>query len=309
MKVEIRNLKELAMVSGLSQQEIANVMGWSKSLASQVANENYDGWKVKTHYAVQEFAKRGLIPEGYVDPIDDSFVPITIDNDIMIRTDNVDAAFALADNLIDEESMLSASIGMILGKAGFGKTTTIRRYAIENEDVIYILYAGYTKAALFKKITEELIGYSRHAYYENLKLIEEATKASRKLIIIDEADRVPLKILEDLRTLNEQAQVPLLLVGEESLLPLAKKADRIESRIRKPVVTFRPIDSVVLSTLYKLAADLELTPAIAKKLLEYSRKDFRVAVNDMQHIVKIMNQNGKSEVTNEVLDEIRRKRA
>ena len=85
-----------------------------------------------------------------------------------------------------------------------------------------------------------------------------------------------------------------------------KRADRIESRIRKPVITFKPIDTATVIALYKKACGLSIDVDIAKKLISMCGRDFRVAVNDMQHIVTIMNQNGISEVTKEVIDAAKR---
>ena len=306
MKI-IEDLNQLLEITGLSQTDISTKMGWSKATVSLVAGRKYPSWQAKVAEAFRYLSDNGYIPDEYLDDTEPSLPDITIDTDALIKTDNYNAAFSLADGLLAPESLLNASIGMILGKAGYGKTTAVKRYAIEHQDAIYLLYMGYTRAALFRRISEELVGRSAHSYYATLKLIEEATAVCRKLIIVDEADRMPLSLLEDLRTLNENAAVPLLLVGEDSLSSLVKRADRIESRIRKPIVTFKPIDTATVIALYKKACGLSIEVEVARKLISMCGRDFRVAVNDMQHIVSIMNQNGVSELTKEVLDECRRR--
>ncbi len=303
----IRNLKELATATGLSQQEIADKMGWGKSMASLIANENYPKWEMRTKQAVRYMLDNGIL-EGEVEGLDINPIvgDITIDHDTFLKTDNVNALNSLLDGLLDEESSLNASIGLATGRAGYGKTTALRRYVCSSDSCVYILWMNYTKSQLFQRIAEELVGRSHQSYLKNLKLIMEVTRAYRKVIIIDEADRMPLTILEDLRTLNEEGLVPLLLVGEDSLTAKVKRADRIESRIRKPAVTFRPLDAIQLTAYYNMATGLVLDRDVAKRLVSDCHKDFRIAANDMQYIVAMMNANGQSELTMEVYDAIRR---
>ena len=300
------DLNQLMRITGLTQTDISNKMGWSRTQVSLIASGKYEGWQGKVAEVYRYLSANGYIPGEYAEEGESPAVSISIDTGAIIRTDNYNSVFSLADGLIAPESLLNASIGMVLGKAGYGKTTAVKRYAVEHMDAVYVLYMGFARTSLFRRIAEEMIGRSVGTYYGNIRLIEEATSVCRKLIIIDEADRVPLPILEDLRTLNENAGVPLLLVGEESLASTVRKADRIESRIRKPVIAFKPIDTATVIALYKKACGLSIDVDIAKKLISMCGRDFRVAVNDMQHIVSIMNQNGVPEVTKEVIDAARR---
>lgn len=302
----IEDLGMLLKVTGLTQADISEKMGWSRTQVSLIASRNYPNWQEKVDEVLRYLTSNGYVPEEYVAPQVPVTDGITIDTETIIRTDNYNAVYNLADGLLAPESLLNASIGMVLGKAGYGKTTAVKRYAVEHPDAVYVLYMGFSRTAVFRRIAESLVGRSSGMYYRNIEIIEEATAMCRKLIIIDEADRMPLSILEDLRTLNENASVPLLLVGEESLSSLVRKADRIESRIRKPVITFKPIDTATVIALYKKACGLTVDPDLAKRLITMCGRDFRICVNDMQHIVSIMNQNGLAEITKEVIDAARR---
>lgn len=315
---EIRTLKDILDATGLIQADIANLAGVSKSLVSQVASCRYENWEAFVGQWTDMLVaanKLVLEPEDDVDAAreqakaeDPDWKMIAIDNSAFLRTDNVDRLYSLCDNLLDETVGLNASIGLATGRAGYGKTTAIRHYISVNDDVVYILWMNYTKPQLFQRIAEEFVGRSCNSYLKNVKLICELTRVYRKLIVIDEADRMPLPILEDLRTLNEEGQVPVLLLGEDLLLDKVKRADRIESRIRKPIVTFRALDWQDLAAYYQMAAGITLTQDVAKALVRDAHRDFRVAANDMQQIVKLMNANHNSELTMEVLDAIRRAR-
>ncbi len=286
----------------LSDARIADILGWSKATMSLIMNGNYANLDAK----LQEAQDKLLGSSVETDVVAGDFHEITVKTDVIVATPDFNAVYGLCNGLMDPKSSLTASIGMVTGVAGRGKTTSVRRYAVEHPGVVYILYMGYSKAALFRTIAEELTGRSFGSYYKNLQLIMEATKAWRKLIIIDEADRMPLSLIEDLRTLNEAGCVPLLLVGEPALASMTKKADRIESRIRKPRIDFHPLDYVVLSTLYKEACGITLTKPVAEKLVKFAGADFRVAANDMQNIVRLMNINRVNVLTERLLNEFRK---
>lgn len=289
----------------MSDAAIAAMLGWSKTTMSLVVNGSYANLDGKLQEAYDRLLGDDAATAGGAEQTD-GFTEITVKPDVVIATPDFNAVYGLCNGLMDVKSSLSASIGMVTGVAGRGKTTTVRRYAVEHPGVVYILYMGYSKSALFRTIAEELTGRSFASYYKNLQLILEATRAWRKLIIIDEADRMPINMIEDLRTLNESGGVPLLLVGEPALASMTKRADRIESRIRKPRIEFHPLDYVVLSTLYKEACGLTLTKGVAEKLVKAAGADFRVAANDMQNIVRLMNINRVSVLTERLVDDFRK---
>lgn len=316
MKIsEIKSLKELSMVTNLSQSEIGNLMGWSKTQTSLVASGKYENWEEKTQAAVEACVKAGklLVPEeekaAYAPVMAVPAGSLAFDSSVFLQTDNANRLFSLADGLLDPDATLNASIGMATGQAGYGKTTALRQYVSKHDDAVYCLWMDYTKSQLFSRIAEELVGRSYNNYLKNIKLIIEVTRAYRKLIIIDEADRMPLPILECLRTLNEEGCVPLMLVGEASLTSKVKRADRIESRIRKPVVNFTPLDWIELAAFWQKATGLEISKEVAQQLCKDCHRDFRIAANDCQHIIKMMNTNGIAVLDKENLDAIRRARS
>lgn len=281
-----------------SQRELSDILGWSTAATSQVIQGKYPNQVAKE----TEMAKKLL---GIVEDIPD-WKPISIKPDIIIATRDFNSVFELCNGLIASDSSLNASIGLVIGDAGRGKTTTVQRYAAENPNASYVLYMGFSRASLFKEIAESLVGRSSNSYYNNLQIIMAATQVYRKLIIIDEADRMPKALLEDLRTLNEKGKVPLLLVGEPSLANMVKKADRIESRIRKPRIEFHQLDYVTLATLYSECCGLQINRKVAEELVKLSNADFRVAANDLQNIVRMMNINRYTELTEEVVNEYKR---
>jgi general secretion pathway protein A len=100
----------------------------------------------------------------------------------------------------------------ITGEVGVGKTTIIRSYLEQAESrklkIIYIFNANVSFTGLLKTIYQELgINARSGTDFELVNqlhevLIEEYKKGSNVVLIIDEAQNMPLKTLENLRMLS-----------------------------------------------------------------------------------------------------------
>ena len=160
---------------------------------------------------------------------------------------------------------------------------------------------GYTQTKLLKEISYELTGTRPSTFEKCLDAIEEGSRIVRKLIIIDEADKMPLRYIEMLRAINERCCLPLLLVGEEELYARMSNVPRLRSRIRKPIVKFGPVDLVDVSAFFKLAIGISIQVDVAQELCERANGDFRVVVNDARAIIDILNTSGISHLDSSIL--------
>jgi len=171
---------------------------------------------------------------------------------------------------------------------------------------VYVLYVdGYTQTKLLKEVAFELCGTKPITFERCLEAIEEGARFARKLVIIDEADKMPLRYIEMLRAINERCSLPLLLVGEEELYAKLANVPRLKSRVRKPIVKFMPIDIVDVSAFYKIAIGLTIQPEVANELCNRANGDFRVVVNDAMAIVNILNTSGLSILDSSILSRLR----
>ncbi len=300
----------LTLADAMEKANITNTMagalvGIGKSAVSRVKAHDYPNWQNLEKAIIRKMIDGGLLQADEVPELDVAPGVLRVDPYVFINTQNVNELEALANDLLDNDTTLNASIGLVTGRAGYGKTTAIQHYAATTDPAVYILYIeGYTMTMLTKAIAQRLTGTCSRTYEGNLNIIRDATMTFRKLIIIDEADRLPIKYLEMLRGFNEECQVPILLVGEESLVSKLASQPRLHSRIRKPEIVFKPLTIVDVATYYQQAVGLDISSQTeaCKTLLRWAGKDFRVLVNDAQHIVQIMNTSGISELTQEVLD-------
>ena len=113
---------------------------------------------------------------------------------------------------------LQGKIGVAYGDAGIGKTMAIREYVRNNPDSIVI-----TVSPCFATVTgvNELLAeplkikekVSRRIYSE----AKERLKDSNRVIIIDEAQHLTVRVINHLRCLSDESGVGIAFVGNEEI--------------------------------------------------------------------------------------------
>ena len=120
---------------------------------------------------------------------------------------------------------------VIVGEPGTGKTLTVRKFIDElPEDVefAYILFPNLSPEELFEAILEDFgikaEGETKNRLFSRLRdyLIEKRSKGRKVLIIIDEAQNLPVETLEELRILSnletgDQKLLQIILLGQPEL--------------------------------------------------------------------------------------------
>lgn len=181
----------------LSMQEAARIIGVDKSQIVKICHQNYPNWQDKEVEYIERLKNAGYtksIPQG-----------IAIDTDVLVLTPSVSRFKSLADDLSAPDGTMSSSIGMAIGTAERGKTHSAKWYVQENPNASYVLFVdGSTKTQLLRDICESVAHTRPHSFGECLSVLEENCKYARKLVIIDEADKLPVRYLEIIRALNER---------------------------------------------------------------------------------------------------------
>lgn len=281
----------------LSMQEAARIIGVDKSQIVKICQQSYPNWQDKeTEYVAK------LRNAGYTKIISRGII---IDTDVLVLTPSVDRFQSLANDLSDPNGTLSSSIGMAIGTAERGKTHTAKWYCQNNQNAAYVLFVdGSSQVQLLRDICDVVAHTRPYSFSACLTTLEESCKYARRLIIIDEADKLPVKHLEMLRGINERCQLPLLLVGEEGLKTKTDRVPRLRSRIRKPVVLFDRAKSVDVAAYYHEAAHIDITKDIADRLVTHANGGFRSIVNDSIAISKMAKASGLSTITDNMLDKL-----
>ncbi len=188
---------------GISLSAVSRSIGISVSALSQWKSGTYAGDVARIDDAVNAFLKRQA--ERKKSPA--ANLPF-------VRTTAAMKAIAVI-NICHTEN----EVGVIYGQSGTGKTEAVKIYAKDNPDVILIeADPGCTARALFADLCKRLGLDERGSIHGMLEDTVAKLKGSGRLIIVDEAESLPLRALELLRRLHDKAGVGILLVGMPRLL-------------------------------------------------------------------------------------------
>jgi DNA transposition AAA+ family ATPase len=110
-------------------------------------------------------------------------------------------------------------MALVSGDSGAGKTTALKYYAANNTGVIYITANECcdTPMAILSLICAQISKETPGRRNAMMNLLVSKLQGTNKLIIIDEADHLSLKALQAIRNLNDQANVGILLSGNDKI--------------------------------------------------------------------------------------------
>lgn len=113
----------------------------------------------------------------------------------------------------------AGDISLIYGDAGLGKTVSLKQYAKTHPDTIYIELKDCDKSV--KGVSEKIlscIGKLQNGTDRVLvDTIIDYLKSNPKLIIVDEAQHLSLRSLENLRAINDVTESGIVLCGNPTV--------------------------------------------------------------------------------------------
>lgn len=124
----------------------------------------------------------------------------------------------MADFVINE-AMRDKEIAIIVGCAGSGKSTIAKDYARLHPNAILIEATLHSTArVILDELCERLHISGGRNLHEKVLLISKELKRRDVVILIDEAEHLSVRALEDLRRIWDFSSCPLILFGTEILL-------------------------------------------------------------------------------------------
>lgn len=124
----------------------------------------------------------------------------------------------MADFVINE-AVRDKEIAIIVGCAGSGKSTIAKDYASCHPNAILIEATLHSTArVILDELCERLHISGGRNLHEKVILIAKELKRRDVVILIDEAEHLSVRALEDLRRIWDFSSVPLILFGTEILL-------------------------------------------------------------------------------------------
>ncbi len=222
--------------------------------------------------------------------------------DQFILTQNFQKFQALIDELLSHQ--LGLEMAVVLGQAGRGKTTAARRIVTMNSRVIHVSYVGWlSHAGIIREICFAAAGSRPRATQACFDLLERSLNESRRVIMVDEADRMSLRHLNILRDLHDRCCVPIVLIGEEPLKGKLAQERRLISRTSQELV-FQRVAAIDVIQFYRNNLGQDISGGIATDLARHSQGDFRLVVKDALRIERTMKASGLAQISEDLVREI-----
>lgn len=148
-------------------------------------------------------------------------------------------------------------IGVLYGPPGRGKSMAAGAMVMAYRAYYIQVAQAWRVKPLLQKILLEMkvvIPKSCRTESDLLDLVTTQLAASRRPLILDEADRLVAKeaMIETVRDIYEQSRAPILLIGSENLRPALREYRTTHSRVREwvPALPVSFDDAAKLATIY-----------------------------------------------------------
>ena len=138
-----------------------------------------------------------------------------------------------------------------------------------------------------------------------VSVIEEIFRVRKILrtIIVDEADRLKVDLVEHLRDVHDLTGAPIVLIGEEGLFAKINAHRRIWSRVVQ-TVEFGPITPEDIMLFALEAAALRMDPDAAKRVSDRSSGDFRLVWADVHRLEQMAKASGSKRIETRMVDSL-----
>lgn len=218
---------------------------------------------------------------------------------VFIPTRSVTALQKALRSLEDTEKG-QPGLAVVRGKAGLGKTVAATNYHAVNGGYFLRAWEDMSQTAFLQGLAFEARGVRPNSAIKCKVAVIEALNRQREggqraTIFIDEADRLHVKRIEDLRDIHDETGAPVVLIGEEGIYAQLSARSRIWDRVTQQV-DFQPLTREDVQLYALQAAGLKLTPEACADLHRKSEGNFRRAHN----LVKAVAQAAAAAGTNEV---------
>lgn len=196
-------LKEYMNRTKAPQKEVANKLGVSVATVSLYLKGEYNGNVEDLDLKVEQFLARQK--NKVLDKqVSDDFVATFTARQIMA---------------VIQDAHVEGDMCVIYGGSGLGKTQAVLQYARENSGAILVeTNMSYTAKVLLQKISEKLNLNAKGTLDQLFDGVVSKLKESERVILVDEAENLPVRSLEFLRRIHDATKVGIALVGTPRLL-------------------------------------------------------------------------------------------
>jgi DNA transposition AAA+ family ATPase len=221
---------------------------------------------------------------------------------VFLETGNVRA---FREALATVEDMEKGQPGLVVvgGRAGRGKTVCAREYAVRTGAVYLRVMQDWTPRAMLAQLCREINGTEPRSV-ERCKIVAcEELERMPRTILVDEADRLNVGLVEHFRDIHDLAGAPVVLIGEEFLIATLSTRRRLWSRVTRSI-EFGPVSAEDIILFGLRAAEIKIDPQAAQRIATRCSGDFRLVWLDMKDLERICRANQTDRVDLKMLEQL-----
>lgn len=206
--------------------------------------------------------------------------------------------FVEAVKAVEQRGAREASILLLTGPAGLGKSETVDRFAMDTNAIYLRAKETWTKRGLLAEMADCLKLSTSGNNQEIQARIIGHVAARQTPIVIDEAEftvRTTASILECVRDISDLTEVLVVLVGMETIESRIARYPQISSRIAQ-VVHFRPLTEQDVRLTALQLAEVKIAEDAVAELHRQSEGRMRLVMNGIATVERLAKANGLSEI-------------
>lgn len=197
----VQKVKDFLKSNGLTQSNLSRSIGVSTAAVSQFLGGTYKGDVKGLESKINDFINN----YSFKDVIDEIEIVKTHD-------------FVTTHFIIDE-AIISKEMAVVYGKAGCGKTTSIKEYIKTHPEAVLVeAIPGMGMKSVLSEICSKIGVQTGKQSEEMIRDIAKEFSRREAVLIIDEAENLTTKTLEAIRRIWDFSSVPTVLVGTPALL-------------------------------------------------------------------------------------------
>ena len=204
-----------------------------------------------------------------------------------------------AEKIVARRGAREASLVLIQGKYGIGKSELIERWASENGHVFIRSKRIWTNSSMLKDVATSLGLSVRGTATETENRIKEHLAISMQTLIFDEADYLAdiksAAKLETIRDISDVTGTMIFLIGMQDFPAVVQRYEHIASRVAR-IVQLHPLSLADVQTTCKAKSEVALTPALVEQIHRDSGGRMRHILNAIANIEMWAEANSWAEV-------------
>ncbi|MBF0182478.1 MAG: ATP-binding protein [Magnetococcales bacterium] len=223
-----------------------------------------------------------------------------------VQTKSVKSLLAAVDR-VDRRGAPEKNILLVTGKPGFGKTRTLRWWALEKRALLLTAGPGMTLNSVLGDLITMLGDVPPHSSEKRVVRLRQLLAERKPPIIVDEAhylfvrDRIQEHprpaIVDRLRQTTEFFDVPLVLASHEDVISaFIAKFDHLSSRVAD-AIEFGPCSLEDVALCCREKCEVEVNDDLAEELWRHTEGRMRLVVDFIPKIEAFARKNRLKQVS------------